>query len=110
MWEDRSQEQIPPLTCGPFSPETGNVVTSGRAILQNPNALESEEAAMPTCPECENELDVELDEVEEGDVLACDECGTEYEVVGVEPLELSRVDGDLDEDEDELLDEDEEEE
>jgi len=65
---------------------------------------------MPTCPECENELDVELDEVEEGDVLACDECGTEYEVVGVEPLELSRVDGDLDEDEDELLDEDEEEE
>jgi alpha-aminoadipate carrier protein LysW len=65
---------------------------------------------MPTCPECENELDVELDEVEEGDVVACDECGTEYEVVGVEPLELSRVDDDLDEDEDEPLDEDEEEE
>jgi alpha-aminoadipate carrier protein LysW len=64
---------------------------------------------MPTCPECENELDVELDEVEEGDVVACDECGTEYEVVGVEPLELSRVDGDLGEDE-ELLEEEEEEE
>ena len=46
-----------------------------------------EEAAMPSCPECENDLDVELDEVEEGDVVACDECGTEYEVVGVEPLE-----------------------
>jgi alpha-aminoadipate carrier protein LysW len=39
-----------------------------------------------------------LDEVEEGDVVACEECGTEYEVVGVEPLELARVDGDLDED------------
>ena len=65
---------------------------------------------MPSCSECENELDIELDEVEEGDVVACDECGTEYEVVGIEPLELSRVDGDLDEDEDELLDEDEEEE
>jgi alpha-aminoadipate carrier protein LysW len=64
---------------------------------------------MPTCPECENELDVELDEVEEGDVVACDECGTEYEVVGVEPLELSRVGDDLDED-DEPLEEDEEEE
>ena len=64
---------------------------------------------MPNCPECENELDVELDEVEEGDVIACDECGTEYEVVGVEPLELARVDSDLDE-EDELYDEDEEEE
>ena len=65
---------------------------------------------MPSCPECENELDVELDEVEEGDVVACDECGTEYEVVGVEPLELTRVDDDLDEDDAEPLEEDEEEE
>jgi alpha-aminoadipate/glutamate carrier protein LysW len=54
---------------------------------------------MPNCPECENGLDIELDEVEEGDVVTCDECGTEYEVVGVEPLELARVDGDPDEDE-----------
>ena len=54
---------------------------------------------MPSCPECENDLDVEVDELEEGDVVACDECGTEYEVVGVEPLELTRVDDDLDEDE-----------
>ena len=65
---------------------------------------------MPSCPECENVLDIELDEVEEGDVVACDECGTEYEVVGVEPLELARVGGDLDEDEDEQFEEDEEEE
>lgn len=65
---------------------------------------------MPTCPECENDLDVELDEVEEGDVVACEECGTEYEVVGVEPLELSRVGDEGDEDEDEYLAEEEEEE
>ena len=64
---------------------------------------------MPSCPECENELDVELDEVEEGDVLACDECGTEYEVVGVEPLELARVDGELDEEDEPFqVEEDEE--
>jgi alpha-aminoadipate carrier protein LysW len=69
-----------------------------------------EEAAMPSCPECENDLDVELDEVEEGDVLTCDECGTEYEVVGVEPLELARVGESLDVDPVELLDEEEEEE
>ncbi len=62
---------------------------------------------MPSCPECENDLDVELDEVEEGDVVACDECGTEYEVVGTEPLELARVNGDLD-DEDEPVEEEEE--
>jgi alpha-aminoadipate/glutamate carrier protein LysW len=64
---------------------------------------------MPNCPECENGLDIELDLVEEGDVVACDECGSEYEVVGVEPLELARVDGDLDED-DEPFEEEEEEE
>jgi alpha-aminoadipate carrier protein LysW len=70
--------------------------------------LESEDIAMPNCPECENGLDIEIDEVEEGDVVVCEECGTEYEVVGTEPLELARVDGDLDEDDDELLEEEEE--
>lgn len=65
---------------------------------------------MPSCPECENNLDIEMDEVEEGDVVACDECGTEFEIVGIEPLELTRVDDDLDEDEEEGLEEDEEEE
>jgi alpha-aminoadipate carrier protein LysW len=69
--------------------------------------MERKEAAMPSCPECENDLDIEMDEVEEGDVVACDECGAEYEVVGVEPLELTRVGDDLDDDED-LLEEEEE--
>jgi alpha-aminoadipate/glutamate carrier protein LysW len=69
-----------------------------------------EEAAMPSCPECENELDVEADELEEGDVVACDECGSEYEVVGVEPLELSRVDEDYEDEDEEFFDEEEEEE
>jgi len=64
---------------------------------------------MPSCPECENDLDDELDEIEEGDVVACEECGTEYEVVGVEPLELTRVDDGLDDDE-ELEEEQEEDE
>ena len=64
---------------------------------------------MANCPECENGLDIELDEVEEGDVVTCDECGTEYEVVGVEPLEFARVDGDLDAD-DEPFEEEEEDE
>jgi alpha-aminoadipate/glutamate carrier protein LysW len=68
----------------------------------------SKEADMPSCPECENELDIEVDEVEEGDVVACEECGAEFEVVGLEPLELARVDEDLEEDE-ESYEEDEEE-
>jgi alpha-aminoadipate carrier protein LysW len=64
---------------------------------------------MPSCPECENDLNIEMNEVEEGDVVACDECGTEYEVVGTEPLELTPVGDELDED-DEILEEEEEEE
>jgi alpha-aminoadipate/glutamate carrier protein LysW len=64
---------------------------------------------MPSCPECDNDLDIELDEVEEGDVVACDECGTEYEVVGVEPLELARIEEGIEEEE-EVFEEDEEEE
>jgi len=65
---------------------------------------------MPSCPECENNLDVEVEELEQGDVVACEECGSEYEVVGVDPLELTKVDDDYDEDEDELASEEEEEE
>jgi alpha-aminoadipate carrier protein LysW len=50
-----------------------------------------------------------MDEVEEGDVVVCDECGSEYEIVGVEPLELARVGDGLDDDDDEPLDDEEEE-
>ena len=65
---------------------------------------------MANCPECENPLDFDVDQVEEGDVVACDECGSEFEIVGTEPLELAMVNGDdLDEDDDEFLDEEEEE-
>jgi len=64
---------------------------------------------MASCPECENELDIDVDEVEEGDVVACEECGTEFEVVGVEPLELARVEDDLEEEDDDGFEEDEEE-
>ena len=64
---------------------------------------------MPNCPECENVLDIGMDEVEEGDLVACEECGSEYEVVGVEPLELALVQTDLDEDNEPFEKEEEEE-
>jgi len=50
-----------------------------------------------------------LDEIEEGDVVACDECGSEFEVVGVEPLELARMEDQLDEENDVYSEEEEEE-
>jgi alpha-aminoadipate/glutamate carrier protein LysW len=65
---------------------------------------------MTSCPECENNLSIDVEEVEEGDTVACDECGTEYEIVGVEPLELAKVEEGIEEDEDDFVTEEEEEE
>ena len=41
------------------------------------------------CPECDNPLDIDVEEVEEGDTLQCEECGVDLEVVGIDPLELA---------------------
>ena len=46
---------------------------------------------MVLCPECESDLDVEENELDEGEILSCTECGSDFEVVGVEPLELTKV-------------------
>jgi len=43
------------------------------------------------CPECDNPLDIDVDEVDAGEVVTCDECGTELEIVSVDPLELAPV-------------------
>jgi alpha-aminoadipate/glutamate carrier protein LysW len=62
---------------------------------------------MATCPECESLLDFDAEEVEEGDVIVCDECGNEYEVVATDPLELAKADEEGYDDE-ELAEEEEE--
>jgi alpha-aminoadipate carrier protein LysW len=61
------------------------------------------------CPECETNLDVDEDEVDEGEVLSCPECGTDFEVVTVNPIELKPVDeeGYEEDEEDEAEDADE---
>ena len=44
---------------------------------------------MPTaiCPECDEEVYVDADS-EQGDVVSCDECGADLEIVGLDPIEL----------------------
>ncbi len=44
---------------------------------------------MPTtaCPECSEDVFVDADS-EQGDLVSCDECGTELEIVGLDPIEL----------------------
>jgi alpha-aminoadipate/glutamate carrier protein LysW len=67
---------------------------------------------MVYCPECETDLDIEEDEVDEGAVVSCPECGSDFEVITVNPIELKMVGEDeIDEEEDEEeADKDEEEE
>lgn len=65
---------------------------------------------MPTCPECEAMIDIDEDQLEEGQTIECPECGSELEVVGTDPVELdtlSRGEGD-DEEDDEDVDIDDE--
>ena len=63
---------------------------------------------MSICPECETDLDLDEEEIEEGDIVSCPECGTDFEVVTKHPLELNPVD-ELDEDDEDEEDEEEEE-
>ena len=43
------------------------------------------------CPECDNPIVVDVDDVEEGETVQCDECGADLEIVSVDPLELTSV-------------------
>ena len=59
-----------------------------------------------TCPDCEAEVHVDLD-ADKGDTVTCDECSTELEIVGLDPVELDIAEEDPGEED---LDEDDEDE
>ncbi len=54
---------------------------------------------MTRCPDCGVNIDIE--EVEQGDAISCPECDADLEVVSTNPVEL-RLAKDFDEDEDEV--------
>ena len=68
---------------------------------------------MVTCPKCQGIIDVDEEDVDEGDTISCDECGAALKAIGTEPLELESADDADDDEEDEegvIKDDDEEEE
>ncbi|HZO51141.1 MAG TPA: hypothetical protein VFB63_00420 [Bryobacteraceae bacterium] len=65
---------------------------------------------MVKCPLCDADIDVDTDELDEGDSVSCDECGKSLGVVSLDPLELASEDEDDFEEEEEDYDEDEDEE
>jgi alpha-aminoadipate carrier protein LysW len=71
------------------------------------------EEVMVYCPECETDLDIDEDEVDEGAVVSCPECGADFEVITVNPVELKKVGEDeieVDEDEEDAVKEESEDE
>jgi lysine biosynthesis protein LysW len=57
---------------------------------------------MATCPECDAEIEIDdddLEEMETGDPWDCDACGTRLRVVTLDPLDFE-TDDDEDDDED----------
>ena len=53
------------------------------------------------CPECETSFDIEDDEVDEGEVITCTECGSDFEVTTLNPVELKPVEEECEEDDEE---------
>jgi alpha-aminoadipate carrier protein LysW len=66
---------------------------------------------MVTCPVCEGSIDVDEEDVDEGDSISCDECGADLKVVSTDPLEIESAEEleEEEEDEDGFLEEEEEE-
>src|SRR5208282_6511316 len=62
------------------------------------------------CPECSAEIDVDEDEVEEGEILSCPECETELEVSQIHPVALNPISDELEDEEDEVEEEEDEDE
>lgn len=63
------------------------------------------------CPVCDAVIDVDEDDIDEGDSISCDECGADLKVLSTDPLELeSAEEAEEDEDDEDFLEEDEEEE
>lgn len=58
------------------------------------------------CPLCNAEIDVDEEELDEGDSLICEECGANLNVSGVSPLELTPDAATDDDDDDDEEDED----
>jgi alpha-aminoadipate/glutamate carrier protein LysW len=61
---------------------------------------------MVNCPLCDAVIDVDEEDLDEGDALICEECGANLSVSGVSPLELSPEEEDADEDEEDADDDD----
>jgi len=60
---------------------------------------------MVECPLCNAPIDVDEDELDQGDALICEECGVSLVVASLNPVEIEEAEEDFDEDEEDYEDE-----
>jgi lysine biosynthesis protein LysW len=65
---------------------------------------------MVNCPVCDAAIDVEEDELDEGDVVECEECAAALTVVSKDPLEFEAEEEEEEEEEEDEYSDDEDEE
>lgn len=63
------------------------------------SSLEVEEVPTGTCPDCDADVHVDTD-ADKGDIIDCDDCGIQLEVVGLDPVELDMVEEEAVDDDD----------
>jgi alpha-aminoadipate carrier protein LysW len=63
------------------------------------------------CPDCDGVIDVDEEDIDEGDSISCDECGAVLTVLSTDPLELESAEEleEEEEEDDDFVEEDEEE-
>jgi alpha-aminoadipate carrier protein LysW len=59
------------------------------------------------CPECGALIDIEEDEVEQGEIISCPDCAVDLEIVNTHPLEFDVLEEEEEEGDDELEGEEE---
>jgi len=89
------------LDCFDCHFKVGALLRIRGAPLPLSRSVEEETVPTGTCPECDADVHVDLD-TDKGEIVSCEECGTELEIVGLDPVELDIVEEEsLDDDDDE---------
>lgn len=65
---------------------------------------------MAKCPDCGALIDIEEDEVEQGEIISCPDCAVDLEIVNTHPLELDVLEEEDEEEGDEESEDEEDDE
>ena len=53
--------------------------------------MSDQKKVMVKCPECDNEFEYDISQVEIGDIIECPICGSNLEVLSLEPFKVEPI-------------------